>query len=111
MKLTKKEIEMFKNVINCKLIRFIGEMEEYEPGIFLREVAEENVDEYVELHDKKGIVDDIYLIFPTLNSLKLFFIGEPDEVEFNDILINCENEKEVIEFMNKVEEIERWEIK
>ena len=65
----------------------------------------------IRVHDKKSIVDDIYLIFPTLNSLKLFFMGEPDEIEFNDILINCENEREVIELMNDVEEMERWEIK
>lgn len=65
----------------------------------------------IRVYDKKSIVDDIYLIFPTLNSLKLFFMGEPDEIEFNDILINCENEREVIELMNDVEEMERWEIK
>ena len=29
MKLTKKEIEMIKNAINCKLIHLIGEMKEY----------------------------------------------------------------------------------
>ena len=52
MKLTSKELEMIKNAINCKLIHLIDEMEEYEPGSFLREVAEENADEYVELYEK-----------------------------------------------------------
>ena len=52
MKLTKKEIEMIKNAINCKLIHLIDEMEEYEPGSLLREVAEEKADEYVELYEK-----------------------------------------------------------
>ena len=52
MKLSKKEMEMIKNAINCKLIHLIGEMEEYEPGSFLREVAEEKADEYVELYEK-----------------------------------------------------------
>ena len=52
MKLTKKEIEIIKNAINCKLIHLIGEMEEYEPGSFLREVTEEKADEYVELYEK-----------------------------------------------------------
>lgn len=65
----------------------------------------------IKIHDKKDIVDDIYLIFPTLNSLKLFFIGESDEIEFNEIIIECENEKQVIELMNEVEGIDRWEIK
>ena len=52
MKLNKKEIEMIKNAINCKLIKLIDELEEYEPGSFLREVAEEKADEYVELYEK-----------------------------------------------------------
>lgn len=65
----------------------------------------------IKIHDKKGVVNDIYLLFPTLNSLKLFFMGEPDEIEFNDIIIECENEKQIIEFMNEVEGLERWEIK
>ena len=52
MKLTKKELEMIKNAINCKLIHLIDELEEYEPGSFLREVAEEKADEYVELYEK-----------------------------------------------------------
>ena len=52
MKLTNKELEMIKNSINCKLIHLIDEMEEYEPGSFLREVAEEKADEYVELYEK-----------------------------------------------------------
>lgn len=47
MKLTKKEIKMIKNAINCKLIYLIDEMEEYEPESFLREVAE-----IVELYEK-----------------------------------------------------------
>ena len=65
----------------------------------------------IKIHDKKGVVDDIHLIFPTLSHLKLFFMGEPDEIEFNDIIIGCENEKQIIEFMNEVEGLERWEIK
>ena len=52
MKLTKKEMEMIKNAINCKLINLIDEMEEYVPGSFLCEVAEEKADEYVELYEK-----------------------------------------------------------
>ena len=52
MKLTRKEIEMIKSAINFKLIHLIGEMEDYEPGSILREVAEENADEYVELYEK-----------------------------------------------------------
>lgn len=52
MKLNKKEIEMIKNAINCKLIKLIDELEEYEPESFLREVAEEKADEYVELYEK-----------------------------------------------------------
>lgn len=52
MKLNKKEIEMIKNAIICKLIKLIDELEEYEPGSFLREVAEEKADEYVELYEK-----------------------------------------------------------
>ena len=52
MKLTKKEIEMIKNAINVKLLKLLGEIEEYEPGSFLREVAEEKADEYVELYEK-----------------------------------------------------------
>ena len=83
MKLTKKEIEMIKNAINWKIIK---------------------------IHEK-GVLDDIYLIFPTLNSLKLFFMGEPEEIEFNDILFDCENEEQVIEFMNELEGIDRWEIR
>lgn len=52
MKLTKKEIEMIKNAINVKLLKLLDEIEEYEPGSFLREVAEEKADEYVELYEK-----------------------------------------------------------
>ena len=52
MKLSKKEMEMIKNAINGKLIHLIDEMEEYDPGSFLREVAEEKADEYVELYEK-----------------------------------------------------------
>ena len=52
MKLTNKELEMIKNAINCKLIHLIDEMEDYEPGSFLREVGEEKADEYVELYEK-----------------------------------------------------------
>lgn len=52
MKLNKKEIEMIKNAINCKLIKLTDELEEYEPGSFLREVVEENADEYEELYEK-----------------------------------------------------------
>lgn len=52
MKLTKKEMEMIKSAINFKLIHLIGEMEDYEEGSILREVAEENADEYVELYEK-----------------------------------------------------------
>lgn len=50
MKLTKKEIEMIKSAINCKLLKLklIDEMEEYESGSLFREVA----DEYVELYEK-----------------------------------------------------------
>lgn len=48
MKLTKKELEMIKNAINVKLLKLLDEIEEYEPGSFLREVA----DEYVELYEK-----------------------------------------------------------
>ena len=52
MKLIKKEFEMIKSAINFKLIHLIDEMEEYEPGSFLRDVAEEKADEYVELYEK-----------------------------------------------------------
>lgn len=52
MKLTKKEMEMIKNAINVKLLKLLDEIEEYEPGSFLREVAEEKTDEYVELYEK-----------------------------------------------------------
>ena len=52
MKLTKKELEMIKNAINVKLLKLLDEIEEYEPGSFLREVAEEKADEYVELYEK-----------------------------------------------------------
>lgn len=52
MKLTKKEMEMIKNAINVKLLKLLDEIEEYEPGSFLREVAEEKADEYVELYEK-----------------------------------------------------------
>ena len=61
MKLTKKEIEMIKNAINCKLINLIDEMEEYVPGSFLREVVEEKADEYVELYEKSKMVPTIDL--------------------------------------------------
>ena len=54
MKLTKKELEMIKNAINVKLLKLLDEIEEYEPGSFLREVAEEKADEYVELYEKIG---------------------------------------------------------
>ena len=52
MKFTKKELEMIKNAINVKLLKLLDEIEEYEPGSFLREVAEEKADEYVELYEK-----------------------------------------------------------
>lgn len=54
MKLNRKEMEMIKNAINVKLLKLLDEMEEYEPGSFLREVAEEKADEYVELYEKIG---------------------------------------------------------
>lgn len=54
MKFTKKELEMIKNAINVKLLKLLDEMEEYEPGSFLREVVEEKADEYVELYEKIG---------------------------------------------------------
>lgn len=47
-------MEMIKNAINVKLLKLLDEMEEYEPGSFLREVAEEKADEYVELYEKIG---------------------------------------------------------
>lgn len=52
MKLTRKELEMIKSAINCKLLKLIDEMEEYESGSLFREVAEEKADEYVELYEK-----------------------------------------------------------
>lgn len=52
MKLNRKEMEMIKNAINVKLLKLLDEIEEYEPGSFLREVAEEKADEYVELYEK-----------------------------------------------------------
>ena len=52
MKFTKKELEMIKNAINVKLLKLLDEIEEYEAGSFLREVAEEEADEYVELYEK-----------------------------------------------------------
>lgn len=52
MILNRKELEMIKNAINVKLLKLLDEIEEYEPGSFLREVAEEKADEYVELYEK-----------------------------------------------------------
>lgn len=52
MTFTKKELEMIKTAINYKLIKLIDEMESYEPFSFLREVAEDKADEYVELYEK-----------------------------------------------------------
>ena len=52
MKLNRKEMEMIKNAINVKLLKLLDEIEEYEPGSFLREVAEEKADEYLELYEK-----------------------------------------------------------
>lgn len=52
MKFTKKELEMIKNAINVKLLKLLDEIEEYEAGSFLREVAEYEADEYVELYEK-----------------------------------------------------------
>ena len=52
MNLNRKEMEMIKNAINVKVLKLLDEMEEYEPGSFLRKVAEEKADEYVELYVK-----------------------------------------------------------